>query len=151
MSALLAFVTALSLAAPVPADSFPHAAHRRLFASCTTCHAGILTGDSATTRPAATACTACHDGAIERRVTWTPAPPRPTNLRFDHREHIREVRSRGDSALACTACHDKLYLSKGQHKAVTMKQMQKGKSCGACHNGKKAFSVKGDCAKCHNK
>ncbi|WP_370543337.1 cytochrome c3 family protein [Geobacter sp. OR-1] len=24
--------------------------------------------------------------------------------------------------------------------------MQKGKSCGACHNGKNAFSVIGDCA-----
>ncbi len=32
-----------------------------------------------------------------------------------------------------------------------MKQMQQGKSCGACHNGKKAFSVKGDCVKCHKK
>jgi c(7)-type cytochrome triheme protein len=32
-----------------------------------------------------------------------------------------------------------------------MKQMEKGKSCGACHDGKKAFSVKGDCAKCHTK
>jgi c(7)-type cytochrome triheme protein len=30
-----------------------------------------------------------------------------------------------------------------------MKQMEKGKSCGACHDGKKAFSVKGECAKCH--
>ncbi|HZV82322.1 MAG TPA: cytochrome c3 family protein [Geobacteraceae bacterium] len=51
----------------------------------------------------------------------------------------------------CTACHDKLYINAKQHKKVTMKQMQKGKSCGACHNGKIAFSVKGDCAKCHKK
>ena len=55
------------------------------------------------------------------------------------------------STLACTECHDKLYTSSRQHKAVTKKQMQQGKSCGACHNGKKAFSVKGDCAKCHMK
>jgi c(7)-type cytochrome triheme protein len=32
-----------------------------------------------------------------------------------------------------------------------MKQMQKGKSCGSCHNGKVAFSVKGECIKCHKK
>ena len=64
---------------------------------------------------------------------------------FSHGTHVEGM------ALACTDCHDKLYLSKGQHKAVTMKQMQKGTSCGACHNGKKAFSVKGDCAKCHKK
>jgi c(7)-type cytochrome triheme protein len=31
-----------------------------------------------------------------------------------------------------------------------MKDMEAGKSCGACHNGTKAFAVK-DCAKCHKK
>ena len=64
---------------------------------------------------------------------------------FSHDAHVDGM------GLACTDCHDKLYLSKGQHKTVTMKQMRTGKSCGACHNGKKAFSVKGDCAKCHKK
>ena len=64
---------------------------------------------------------------------------------FSHDTHVEGM------ALTCTECHDKLYLSKGQHKTVTMKQMQKGKSCGTCHNGKKAFSVKSDCAKCHKK
>lgn len=67
------------------------------------------------------------------------------NVVFSHEAHVVET------ALACTDCHDKLYLGKGQHKTVTMKQMQQGKSCGACHNGKKAFSVKGSCAKCHKK
>lgn len=64
---------------------------------------------------------------------------------FSHETHVDGVQ------LACTQCHDKLYLSSRQHTAVTMKQMAKGKSCGACHNGKKAFSVKGSCAKCHKK
>jgi c(7)-type cytochrome triheme protein len=64
---------------------------------------------------------------------------------FSHDAHVVGI------GLACTECHDKLYLSKGQHKTVTMKQMKKGKSCGDCHNGKKAFSVRGDCAKCHKK
>ena len=67
------------------------------------------------------------------------------DVMFSHDAHVEGM------GLACTDCHNKLYLSKGQHKAVAMKQMQKGKSCGACHNGKKAFSVKGDCAKCHKK
>ena len=30
-----------------------------------------------------------------------------------------------------------------------MGDMEKGKSCGACHNGKDAFSSSGDCDKCH--
>lgn len=67
------------------------------------------------------------------------------DVMFSHDTHVDGLK------LACIECHDKLYLSKGQHKTVTMKQMQKGKSCGLCHNGKKAFSVKGDCAKCHKK
>ncbi|MDO9079601.1 MAG: cytochrome c3 family protein [Desulfuromonadales bacterium] len=64
---------------------------------------------------------------------------------FSHEVHVEGM------AQACTECHDKLYTSAKQHKTVTMKQMEKGKSCGACHDGKKAFSVKGDCAKCHTK
>lgn len=64
---------------------------------------------------------------------------------FSHDAHVAGM------SVACVKCHDKLYTSVKQHKAVTMKQMQKGKSCGSCHNGKTAFSVKGDCAKCHKK
>ena len=64
---------------------------------------------------------------------------------FSHDAHVAGMR------LKCTQCHDKLYTNAKQHKKATMKEMQKGKSCGACHNGKTAFSVKGDCAKCHKK
>lgn len=64
---------------------------------------------------------------------------------FSHTGHV------DGAGLDCRQCHADLYLSTGQHKTVTMKQMEKGKSCGACHNGKKAFSVKENCANCHLK
>lgn len=64
---------------------------------------------------------------------------------FSHETHV------SGSGLKCTACHDKLFTSSKKHKHMTMKAMQKGKFCGACHNGKIAFSVKGDCARCHKK
>lgn len=64
---------------------------------------------------------------------------------FSHDVHVDSV------ALKCQECHPKLFLNTKQHKAVSMKAMQKGTSCGACHNGIKAFSVKGDCNKCHTK
>jgi len=64
---------------------------------------------------------------------------------FSHNQHVSVA------GLGCKECHTKLYLDTRKHKKVTMKAMQKGKSCGACHDGKKAFSVKGDCAKCHKK
>lgn len=64
---------------------------------------------------------------------------------FSHEAHV------AGAGLNCKDCHDKLYTNAKQHKKITMKQMQKGKSCGTCHNGKTAFSVKGNCAKCHKK
>ena len=64
---------------------------------------------------------------------------------FSHDAHVDGMN------LKCQACHDKLYTNAKQHKKITMKQMQKGKSCGGCHNGKTAFSVQADCAKCHKK
>jgi c(7)-type cytochrome triheme protein len=64
---------------------------------------------------------------------------------FSHAAHV------SGAGKKCTTCHPKLYTDVKQHKSVTMKAMQKGKSCGACHDGKEAFSVKDNCAKCHKK
>ncbi len=66
------------------------------------------------------------------------------NVTFSHDRHV-------DMGMKCTDCHDSLYVTKEKHKHVTMAQMQKGQSCGACHNGKKAFDVKGTCNRCHKK
>lgn len=67
------------------------------------------------------------------------------NVIFSHDSHVNGV------GLKCQECHPKVFTNAKQHKKATMKDMQKGKSCGTCHNGKAAFSVKGDCAKCHKK
>jgi c(7)-type cytochrome triheme protein len=64
---------------------------------------------------------------------------------FSHETHVASDDQK------CPTCHVKLYTNVAQHRKVTMKEMQKGKSCGACHNGKTAFSVTGDCTKCHKK
>uniref|UniRef100_A0A831XLE4 Cytochrome c7-like domain-containing protein n=1 Tax=Geobacter metallireducens TaxID=28232 RepID=A0A831XLE4_GEOME len=67
------------------------------------------------------------------------------NVVFSHEMHV------SDMGQKCRECHPRIFLDSRRSKHVTMKAMGKGKSCGACHNGKKAFSVKGDCAKCHRK
>jgi c(7)-type cytochrome triheme protein len=69
------------------------------------------------------------------------------NVIFSHESHV------GDIRLKCTDCHDYLYVTKEKHKPVTMAQMQRGASCGSCHNGKKAFDVKTkeNCNQCHKK
>lgn len=64
---------------------------------------------------------------------------------FSHETHVVGAGEK------CQECHSALFTNAKQHKAVTMKAMQKGKSCGACHDGKTAFSVQGDCSKCHKK
>jgi c(7)-type cytochrome triheme protein len=50
----------------------------------------------------------------------------------------------------CPDCHAALFKMKKGADAITMKDMEAGKFCGACHNGTKAFAVK-ECAKCHKK
>ena len=49
----------------------------------------------------------------------------------------------------CGQCHPKIFKKKSNSNHASMKAMERGKSCGACHNGKKAFSVTGSCARCH--
>ena len=51
----------------------------------------------------------------------------------------------------CNECHPALFKMKKGADKMTMKEMQEGKFCGKCHDGKKAFDVKGDCIKCHKK
>jgi len=64
---------------------------------------------------------------------------------FSHDVHVEEA------GLKCQQCHPAPFTTPKQHKAETMKNMEGGASCGACHDGKTAFSVKDDCAKCHKK
>lgn len=49
----------------------------------------------------------------------------------------------------CNACHPKLFKKQSNSNHVTMKAMERGRSCGACHNGKLAFSVTANCVTCH--
>lgn len=58
---------------------------------------------------------------------------------FSHRVH----------GTSCNMCHPKIFVKKSNSNHVSMKAMERGQSCGACHNGRTAFSVKGDCVTCH--
>jgi c(7)-type cytochrome triheme protein len=61
---------------------------------------------------------------------------------FSHDVHVVNAK------LGCRDCHPKLYLDTARSKRVTMSQMEKGKSCGACHDGKRAVGLD-DCGSCH--
>lgn len=55
-----------------------------------------------------------------------------------------------DKGAKCPDCHPKTWpMKKGA--AMKMGDMNDGKACGTCHNGKKAFktSDEANCGKCH--
>ena len=63
---------------------------------------------------------------------------------FSHDFHLKKYNNN------CKICHDAIFNIKNR-KHFTMAEMEKTKSCGACHSGMKAFSVASekDCVKCH--
>ena len=67
---------------------------------------------------------------------------------FNHQNHKK-------AGVGCGGCHDALFQKKegsaDANNALTMKALKKGKYCGACHDGKRAFSASKNCKKCHQK
>lgn len=66
------------------------------------------------------------------------------NVVFKHSVHPDSVKNN------CSACHPKIFKQKKFTSGMKMADINKGKYCGVCHDGKKAFSVK-TCVKCHKK
>lgn len=132
---------------------FSHARHLKGM-QCDACHPKLFaTGPNRTFTMAemekGKSCGACHDGtkafAIQdcggchptKEIVFNVKQTGPTH--FSHKKHMEQYQ--------CSACHAKLYPL-GPKKPVSMAAMQKGKSCGACHNGREAFAV-AKCGKCH--
>ncbi len=65
------------------------------------------------------------------------------NVVYSHDRHVTKAGEK------CSDCHYKIFRMAKLQQQATMADMQNGKSCGACHNGQKAFTVKANCAKCH--
>jgi c(7)-type cytochrome triheme protein len=149
---------------PVPKATFSHAFHTYAY-SCKDCHSAIVKPDMKKNKRVTMSdmgkgqsCGACHDGKLAFSVkgdcakchTGFNLPAKMTfkNAKgtiighFSHEFHT--------AAYQCNDCHTNIYPY-GNGKRTTMKQMESGASCGSCHDGKSAFSVKGDCLKCHRK
>ncbi len=69
-------------------------------------------------------------------------PKSAGKVTFSHDTHVGMGKQ-------CMDCHDSIYVTKTKHNKVSMAEMGKGQSCGVCHNGKQAFTVKGNCKTCH--
>lgn len=102
--------------------------------SCGACHTGIKAFSVSNPKE----CVRCHKGA-PKDVNY---PVKGLgNTVFSHAKHI--AKSGGN----CKVCHDGTIRIK--EAGVTMAQMEKGRKCGACHNGKRTFTVAGNCDRCH--
>ena len=134
---------------------FGHARHLLQSADCGVCHPKLFTTAknkrfSMADMKKGQSCGACHNGTQAfgldsciichpvKEITYQVKETGPTH--FSHKSHL--------SVAECGSCHPKLYAPKQKNRRAGMAAMGTGKSCGACHNSKQAFSVK-ECMKCH--
>lgn len=74
-------------------------------------------------------------------------------VEFDERvtgKVVFDGKTHADQGSICSDCHSKPKLFEMKKVPLAMDEMKAGKSCGACHDGKKAFPVT-ECTKCHKK
>jgi len=57
-----------------------------------------------------------------------------------------------NAGLTCSDCHNPEIFPRMKQGTVkiTMNDLNAGKYCGRCHNGKKAFMIKDNCTRCHH-
>ena len=135
---------------------FSHKKHLAAEPDCAACHPALFAAGH--NKPATMAemkqgksCGACHNGkmafSIDNCTSCHPVKDRiyaikgGGNVTFSHGFHTGRYQ--------CGTCHTRLYAISHSKSKVSMKTMEKGRSCGACHDGKAAFSVKANCASCH--
>ena len=143
------------------AVDFSHGAHTAMF-GCAQCHSGMfpMSGKAAITMAAINGgklCGSCHNGKTafsaaqcSRCHAKVPAPAADLvyasrgmkSARFSHAFHTRMFK--------CGECHAKRFRMQKGASGMNMNAMYGGKFCGACHDGKTAFSVT-DCNKCHGR
>jgi c(7)-type cytochrome triheme protein len=80
-------------------------------------------------------------------VTLPKAADSPGPVVFSHQTHMA-VQAKPD----CTVCHPKLApivkTKTARRDPITHAKMEKGLSCGSCHDGKAAHGFE-DCSSCH--
>ncbi|SNB45738.1 cytochrome c3 family protein [Geobacter sp. DSM 9736] len=100
--------------------------------SCGSCHNG---NDAFTSNGD---CDKCHKNFKPRDITYKTDMG---EAKFSHDVHL--------SMFKCVDCHTKRFPYRSGVKHFTMGDMENGQSCGGCHDGKDAFTVKDNCNKCH--
>ncbi|MFZ3209739.1 MAG: cytochrome c3 family protein [Geobacteraceae bacterium] len=141
---------------------FDHETHlKKLGDNCAVCHNSIFSMGGPSRHVTMSkmregkSCGACHNnikafGLSEcgRCHAVQKAPVdiyRVGSVVFNHDFHLGKF--------GCGKCHNKLFKPSPDNPRVTMADMEKGLSCGACHDGASGFSVKdpANCDRCHKR
>lgn len=76
----------------------------------------------------------------------TKSAESPGQVTFNHASHVDDTRP------SCTGCHPRefrILKSKSAAAPIRHADMEKGRQCGKCHDGKTSFNMTDDCAMCH--
>lgn len=109
---------------------FPHERHKSLI-HCNGCHEMKMHEFMKTDT---TLCNDCHNLG---RFTYMGSGLKTL---FDHTSHSKRN--------SCAECHPDVFVMKKGMNRITMADINSGRYCGVCHNGKKAFSSD-MCNACH--
>lgn len=80
---------------------------------------------------------------LPRDLVYDGADGSPGPVVFRHATHFELAENR------CTACHPRPFQMLSPERLVTHCEMNAGRSCGLCHDGRKAAAVDDDCGHCH--
>lgn len=135
---------------------FSHKTHTE-FAECGACHPKLFAPNQKNRRVGMAAmaqgksCGACHDAKQAFAVKECSKCHPTRELQFEEKStgNVPFSHTFHTGLYSCGDCHAKLFDTTRGTKKVTMQQMEAGKSCGGCHDGKTAFSVKERCEACH--
>jgi c(7)-type cytochrome triheme protein len=102
--------------------------------ACSRCHAAM---------PHGTLTAQLDTGIVLARAVDTTQGPAAlfAPSRFTHWPH--RIRYR------CSACHNSLFAMRAGSDTLTMEVLREGRACGACHDGRAAFTMS-DCTRCHD-
>jgi c(7)-type cytochrome triheme protein len=97
--------------------------------------------------PSSILVSASHNLRLPLDYTFPTGSESPGPVTFCHKSHIDKEKP------DCVSCHAKLFQitvpGKPVRAELTSQQMHGAELCGACHNGKDAFSIEDDCGNCH--
>jgi len=80
---------------------------------------------------------------LPRDIVYTRSKDSPGPVVFSHATHVAIADNR------CTGCHPAPFRMLKPAGAMTHDDMNAGRSCGLCHDGKAATDVQDDCEHCH--